>query len=119
MSVVLVASSLSLVDGVVFAGQSDVLSATRFLAVVFFFVSRAELISSRCSRSRGVSVVINLPRCGFAASCGVQRCCVFAVLRHLHYKNIVSPTMNKKLDSSVSYSHPHNLNSNNSLFLLL
>ena len=50
VSVVPVASSLSLVDGVVFAGQSDVLS---------------ELISS--SRSRGVSVV-NLPRCGFAAS---------------------------------------------------
>ena len=42
MSEVPVASPLSLVDGVVFTGQSDVLSATRFLAVVFFFVARAE-----------------------------------------------------------------------------
>ena len=83
MSVVPVASPLSLVDGVVFTGQSDVLSATRFLAVVFFFVACAELISSRRSRSRGVSVV-NLPRCGFAASCWIQRCCVFAVLRYLN-----------------------------------
>ena len=43
MSVVPIASPLSLVDGVVFAGQSDVLSASWFLAVVFFFVARAEL----------------------------------------------------------------------------
>ena len=42
MSVVAVASPLFLVDGVVFAGQSDVLSARRFLAVVFFYVDRAE-----------------------------------------------------------------------------
>ena len=80
-----------IVVGVVFAGQSDVLSATRFLAVVFFFVARAELISSRRTRSRGVSVVINLPRCGFAASCGVQRCCVFPVLGHLHYYKKIAP----------------------------
>ena len=42
MSVVSVASPLFLDDGVVFSGQSDVLSARRFLAVVFFFVARAE-----------------------------------------------------------------------------
>ena len=42
MSVVPIAFHLSLVDGVVFAGQSDVLSVRRFLAVVFFFVARAE-----------------------------------------------------------------------------
>ena len=41
MSEVPVASPLSPVDGVVFTGQSDVLSVTRFLAVVFFFVARA------------------------------------------------------------------------------
>ena len=90
MSVVPVASSLCLVDGVVFAGQSDVLSATRFLAVVFFFVARAELISSRRSRSRGVSVVINLPRCGFAAflvESSVVVCLLFCVIC-IYYKKI-------------------------------
>ena len=42
MSVVPVASPLSLVDGFVFTGQSNVLSVTRFLAVVFFFVAPVE-----------------------------------------------------------------------------
>ena len=42
MSVVSAASPLFLVDGVVFAGQGNVLSARRFLAVVSFFVARTE-----------------------------------------------------------------------------
>ena len=96
----------------------------------------------RCSRWINFKSAFSLQRCFggnksstlriCSFSCGVQLallcvCCsasfafiIRKLLRiHRYYKNIVLPTMNKKLDSSVSYSHPHNLNRNNSLFLLL
>ena len=59
MSVVAVASPLSLVDGF-FAGRSDVLSAAGFVAVVFFFVARAVVAPEEFSPARICVHFLNL-----------------------------------------------------------
>ena len=72
-------------------------------------------ISSRRSRSRGVSVV-NRPRWGFAASCWIQRCCVccsgsFAFT--LFQVRWIKKIRQFQFPTHSFLRHPHNLNTRN------
>lgn len=78
---------LSLVDGFFFVVQSDILSAARFLAVIVFFVARAES-QFGVFALKGLSVVMIFSVKDLQPLVE-SRVVVFAVLDHSHLRKLL------------------------------